>query len=174
MCIRDSSSRVVPERIESLGGVAVPSRVGHVFMKAALAENEAAFGGELSGHFYYADMFGADSGARAFVSVLGALARSKTPISEAIDELRVYAQSGEINFKNEEIDATLAKLRRKYSDAEFAEMDGLSIDNGSWWANIRASNTEPLLRLNVEAADAETVAASVAELGKLLGKRVAH
>lgn len=168
------SSRVVPERIEALGGVAVPSRVGHVFMKSALAEHEAVFGGELSGHFYYADMFGADSGARAFVSVLGALGRSKSPISEVIDELRVYAQSGEVNFQNDEIDRTLTKLRKQYADAEFGEMDGLSIDTGDWWANIRPSNTEPLLRLNVEARDPETVSAALEELGKLLGKRVKH
>jgi phosphomannomutase len=168
------SSRIVPERITSLGGVPVPSRVGHVFMKAALAEHEAAFGGELSGHFYYRDMFGADSGARAFVSVLGALARSEGPMSEQVDRLRVYAQSGEVNFKNEDIEGTLLALRDAYSDADFGEMDGLSIDTGGWWANIRASNTEPLLRLNVEAADQEAVTDALTELGKLLGKRVKH
>ncbi len=168
------SSRIVPERILELGGTPVPSRVGHVFMKAALAEHSAAFGGELSGHFYYRDMFGADSGARAFVSVLGALARSGTPLSEQVEKLRVYAQSGEVNFQNAEIEDTLLGLRKTYSDAEFGEMDGLSIDTGDWWANIRASNTEPLLRLNVEAADEETVAAALAELGGFLGKRVKH
>ncbi|MCH2144837.1 MAG: phosphomannomutase/phosphoglucomutase [Phycisphaerales bacterium] len=168
------SSRIVPERITSLGGKPVPSRVGHVFMKAALAEHEAAFGGELSGHFYYRDMFGADSGSRAFVSVLGALARSDAPMSEQVGRLRVYAQSGEVNFKNEDIEGTLASLRDVYSDAEFGEMDGLSIDTGGWWANIRASNTEPLLRLNVEAADQAAVDAALEELGARLGTRVAH
>ena len=168
------SSRIVPERITELGGTPVPSRVGHVFMKAALAEHQAAFGGELSGHFYYRDMFGADSGARAFVSVLGALARSSVPLSEQVDRLRVYAQSGEINFRNAEIEETLLRLRKTYADAEFGEMDGLSIDTGDWWANIRASNTEPLLRLNVEAADEATVDAALKELGARLGTRVAH
>jgi len=106
--------------------------------------------------------------------VLGALARSSGPLSEQVDRLRVYAQSGEVNFQNAEIEDTLLGLRKTYSDAEFGEMDGLSIDTGDWWANIRASNTEPLLRLNVEAADEETVAAALAELGRFLGKRVKH
>lgn len=168
------SSRIVPERIRALGGEPVPCRVGHVFMKAALAERGAAFGGELSGHFYYRDMFGADSGARAFVSVLGAIARSDGPFSEQVDRLRIYAQSGEINFENEEIEATLEELHEIHADDELGEMDGLSIDTGDWWANIRASNTEPLLRLNVEARDAETVDAAVEQLGRLLGRRVDH
>ena len=168
------SSRIVPERIRSLGGIPVPSRVGHVFMKAALAEHAAAFGGELSGHFYYRDMFGADSGARAFVSVLGALARDARPVSEQVDALRTYAQSGEVNFENPRIDETLAGLRARYADAELGDMDGLSIDTGAWWANIRSSNTEPLLRLNVEAPDEAALAAALEELGPQLGKRVAH
>ena len=95
-------------------------------------------------------------------------------MSEQVDRLRVYAQSGEVNFKNEDIEGTLLALRDAYSDAEFGEMDGLSIDTGDWWANIRASNTEPLLRLNVEAPDQETVTDALTELGKLLGKRVKH
>ena len=168
------SSRIVSERIEALGARPIPCRVGHVFMKEALASTKAAFGGELSGHFYYKDMFNADSGARAFVSVLAGLARSDRPLSEMIEPLRKYAQSGEINFECEDIDETLQALRETYPDADMIEMDGLSLDTGLWWANIRASNTEPLLRLNIETLGEEQLEAALKEIGPLLGRRVEH
>lgn len=168
------ASRIVPERVEELGGVAIACPVGHVFMKQALADNGAVFGGELSGHFYYADMFNADSGARAFISVLGVLARTEGPISELVAPLRKYAQSGEVNFETEDAEAAMDAVRESYPDADFDERDGLLVDAGEWWANIRPSNTEPLLRLNVESANAELVEEVLQELGGLLGRRVAH
>lgn len=168
------SSRILPERIEALGGRPIPARVGHIFMKTAMAENAAVFGGELSGHFYFADLFNADNGARAFIAVLAGIALAGGPISREIDPLRKYAQSGELNFVNEDIPGTLEGLRRRYADAKLLEMDGLSIDTGGWWANIRASNTEPLLRLNLEAPDEATLAAALEELGSRLGTPEAH
>jgi phosphomannomutase len=168
------ASRIVPERIESLGGVAIPSRVGHVFMKATLSENGAVFGGELSGHYYYADMFNADNGARAFISVLGVIARSERPLSDLVEPLRKYVQSGEINFQTDDVEESLDSVRRSFPDADFDDMDGLLVDTGAWWANIRASNTEPLLRLNVESKDSEVLDAAVSDLEILLGKRVTH
>ena len=168
------SSRAVPEAIKAAGGVPVESRVGHVFMKARLAEARAPLGGELSGHFYFQDMFNADSGARAFVAVLNGLVRSRRPLSECIAGFRRYAQSGEINFENEDKEGALRALRAAYPDARTMELDGLSLDTGEWWANVRLSNTEPLLRLNLEARDAATVERVVARLSPLLGTRVAH
>ncbi len=168
------SSRSVPEIIREHGGVPVESRVGHVFMKAILAESRGVIGGELSGHFYFADMWNTDSGARAFAAVVTALASARKPLSELIAPCVRYAQSGEINFENEDKLGALAALKAAYPKARTHELDGLSIDAGDWWANIRLSNTEPLLRLNLEARDRATVDAKIAEVSRYLGHRVAH
>jgi phosphomannomutase len=168
------SSRSVSEIIREHGGVPVESRVGHVFMKAKLAESHGVIGGELSGHFYFADMWNTDSGARTFAAVISALATAKKPLSQLIAPCVRYAQSGEINFENEDKLGALAALKTAYPKAKTYELDGLSIDAGDWWANIRLSNTEPLLRLNLEARDRATVEAKVAEVSRYLGHRVAH
>jgi phosphomannomutase len=169
------SSRAVPEAIKALGGVPVESRVGHVFMKAKLAEAKAPIGGELSGHFYFADMFNADSGARAFIAALNALVESDgKPLSALVKPFQHFAQSGEINFENEDKLGALKALRAAYPKARCHELDGLSLDAGDWWCNVRMSNTEPLLRLNLESADAATTARMVDTLSGMLGKRVAH
>ena len=169
------SSRSVAEAIREAGGIAVESRVGHVFMKAKLAEVHAPVGGELSGHFYFQDMFATDSGARAFISVINALVNGggKT-LSQLVKPFRRYAQSGEINFENENKLGAIAALRAAYPTAKTHELDGLSLDAGEWWCNVRMSNTEPLLRLNLEAKDQATVDSVVAKLSPLLGHRVAH
>lgn len=168
------SSRSVSEIIKECGGIPVESRVGHVFMKAKLAESKALIGGELSGHFYFEDMFGADSGARAFVAVLSALCNATKPLSQLLAPCVRYTQSGEINFENNDKLGALAQLKSTFPHAKTYELDGLSIDAGEWWANIRMSNTEPLLRLNLEAKDRATVDRMVAELEPILGHRVAH
>jgi phosphomannomutase len=168
------SSRSVAEIIRENGGVPVESKVGHVFMKAKLAESRGSIGGELSGHFYFADMWNTDSGARAFAAVVSALAGAKAPLSKLIAPCKRYVQSGEINFENEDKLGALARLKAAYPRAKTHELDGLSIDAGDWWANIRMSNTEPLLRLNLEARDEATVAAKVAEVSEFLGHRVEH
>ncbi|MBM4113958.1 MAG: phosphomannomutase/phosphoglucomutase, partial [Phycisphaerae bacterium] len=168
------SSRAVPEAIKAAGGVPVESRVGHVFMKAKLAERGGIVGGELSGHFYFRDMFNADSGARALVAVLNERLRERKPLSKAIAPLRRYHQSGEINFENEDKLGALKALRKAHPRAKTAELDGLSLDAGEWWCNVRMSNTEPLLRLNLEAKERSTVDRAVQEVSRLLGRRVAH
>ena len=168
------SSRSVPEIIRECGGTPVESRVGHVFMKAKLAESKSVIGGELSGHFYFEDMFGADSGARAFAAVVTALCHATKPLSALLAPCVRYTQSGEINFENEDKLGALAKLKAAYPKAKTHELDGLSIDAGDWWANIRMSNTEPLLRLNLEAKDKQTVDRMIATLEPILGHRVAH
>jgi phosphomannomutase len=168
------SSRAVPEAIRAAGGVPVESRVGHVFMKAKLAEAKAPIGGELSGHFYFQDMFDTDSGARAFVAALNTLVAAGRPMSAIVKPYRRFAQSGEINFENEDKLGALKALRKAYPKAKSHELDGLSLDAGDWWCNVRMSNTEPLLRLNLESADAATTARMVQALSPILGKRVAH
>ncbi len=172
------SSKAVVEEIEKAGGTPVRSRVGHVFMKQALADHDGCFGGELSGHFYFADNFNADSGAIAFATVATVLSSTDKTMSELIAPVKRYAQSGEINFENEEKDAALDELREEFGDvADIDELDGVTIDcfeSDGWWCNVRKSNTEPLLRLNLEAKTKETVDRMVGRISPMLGQRVAH
>jgi phosphomannomutase len=171
------STKALEEEIRAAGGKPVRSRVGHVFLKAAMAQHDAVFGGELSGHFYFRDNFYADSGAIAMAVVLTVLARGSKSMSELIRPLARYAQSGEINFQVEDKDAALANLRRFFG-GPVDELDGVTIDgfkgSGGWWCNVRKSNTEPLLRLNLEARDKRTLDKALAQVAPLLGQRVAH
>lgn len=171
------SSKSVSEMITEAGGRPVKSRVGHVFMKQAMAENSAAFGGELSGHFYFRDNFNADSGAIAFAAVVSALINADTKMSQQIERAKRYVQSGEMNFEVEEKKVAMETLVEAFSDATLEELDGITLDSGDWWCNVRASNTEPLLRLNLEGPNAATVEAKVAEVAEHLahlGKMVDH
>lgn len=172
------ASKAVEEEVKSAGGKPVRSRVGHVFMKSALAEHKAVFGGELSGHFYFADNFNADSGAIALVTVLSAYAKARKPMSEIIAPIARYAQSGEINFVTEDKDGALLRLKLAYDRVgEIDELDGVTVDCFSrkgWWCNVRKSNTEPLLRLNLEARDEALMRRMVAEISPMLGKPAEH
>ena len=168
------SSKSLPEMITESKGRPIRSRVGHVYMKAQLADNDAVFGGELSGHFYFRDNFYTDSGAIAFASVVSSLAEGGDLMSAQIAPTRRYAQSGEINFEMDDKELAMEELVEAYPDAQIDNLDGVTLDMGSWWCNVRPSNTEPLLRLNLEAADGETVKQLVKEVSRHLGKRVAH
>jgi phosphomannomutase len=168
------SSKALPEMIREAGGTPVKSRVGHVFMKAAMAQHNAIFGGELSGHFYFRRNFHADSGAIAFAAVVSGLADSKKSMSELIKPAHRYVQSGEINFETDDKDAAMDDLRRAYPNAKVEQIDGLTLDAKTWWCNVRPSNTEPLLRLNLEGPDRKTVDQLVRDLSQYLGRRVAH
>jgi phosphomannomutase len=168
------SSRIVKEVVEKAGGVARRERVGHVFMKRALAENNGVFGGELSGHFYFRDYFFCDSGFMAFIAVLNVLTRSGKALADLIDPLDVYASSGERNFENDDKTGTVKRIAQKYKDADIDYLDGVTVQYKDWWFNVRASNTEPLLRLNMEAANETLLQQKLTELTPLLGKPVAH
>ena len=168
------SSHAVAKSIELVGGSSVRSRVGHVYMKQAMAEHDAPFGGELSGHFYFRDNFYADSGAMAFACVVSALANCDSPMSEQIAPHQTFSQSGEINFEVEDKEGAMASLAAAFPDAKIDRLDGVTVDCGNWWCNVRASNTEPLLRLNLEAETPEAVTDRVAEISPLLGNRVNH
>ena len=119
-------------------------------------------------------MFGTDSGLRTLVAVASLVARSGKPLSKLIAPFRRYAHSGEINFENPDKEGALAALRKAYPKAKVTTLDGVSLDAGDWWCNVRMSNTEPLLRLNLESADAATTARMVKEVSRFLGKRVDH
>jgi phosphomannomutase len=157
------TSHAVPEIVTERGGEPVRTRVGHSFIKGTMAETGAIFGGEHSGHFYFRDFWRADSGMLAALHVLAALGSQDRPLSELLSEYSRYAASGEINTEVKDQDATAAAVKQAYADREGAtidELDGLTVDldDGSWF-NLRPSNTEPLLRLNVEAPDEKTLAA---------------
>jgi len=165
------SSRTVVEVITELGGIPVRSRVGHSYIKALMAETGAVFGGEHSGHFYFKDFWRADSGALAALHALAALGESDQTISELLAPFKRYVASGEVNSKVEDSAAVIKAIRDKYaelSDFEIDDLDGLTVSTTSWWFNIRASNTEPLLRLNVEADTAANMAAHRDELLALI------
>ncbi|HSH61523.1 MAG TPA: phosphomannomutase/phosphoglucomutase [Acidimicrobiales bacterium] len=148
-------SKAVPEIIEENGGEPIRSRVGHSFIKGLMAETGAVFGGEHSGHYYFKDNYRADSGLVAALVVLELLSKEEKPLSELRKPFERYAQSGEINSEVSDQDAVMDKVAEAYENAEQDRTDGLTVDKGEWWFNLRPSNTEPKLRLNLEAATRE-------------------
>jgi phosphomannomutase len=156
------TSRAVPELVARLGGTPVRTRVGHSFIKATMAETDAVFGGEHSGHFYFRDFWRADSGMLAALHVLDALAEQERPLSGLLQDYRHYVPSGEVNSTVADQAAAVARVEQAFAargGVELDHLDGLTVSHPDWWFNVRASNTEPLLRLNVEAGDAPTMAA---------------
>jgi phosphomannomutase len=162
------SSRVVAEEVERAGGVAEMCRVGHSFVKAQMRESGAIFAGELSGHFYFrfSPTLVADDGVAAFVAVLDVLAAEALPMSQLINPLRRYSASGEINTRVPDVDAILSEIEGQHAAApQVSHLDGLFVAYDDWWFNLRPSNTEPMLRLNLEADTEEKM---VAERDRLL------
>jgi phosphomannomutase len=154
------TSRAVPEIVAEHGGEAVRSRVGHSFIKATMAETDAVFGGEHSGHFYFREFWRADSGMLAALHTMAALAEQDRPLSELLAEYSRFSASGEINSTVDDQDEVLARVEAEYADergVEIDHLDGLTVNAEDWWFNVRASNTEPLLRLNAEGADEKTM-----------------
>jgi phosphomannomutase len=166
------SSHVVADEVKAAGGVPRRDRVGHAFIKKTLAETKAVFGGELSGHFYFRDNFYADSGAIAFARVLSVLSAQSKPLSELVAPLHRYSQSGEVNFQVEDKDGKIRELADAYKKGQVDYLDGITADLGDWWFNVRKSNTEPLLRLVVEAKTPRMMQEKFAELKKILGEPV--
>jgi phosphomannomutase len=157
-------SRAVPEIVREMGATPVRTRVGHSFIKQVMAETNAIFGGEHSGHYYFRDNWRADSGLIAAVVVLAQLSQTETPLSELRTPFERYAASGEINTRVADQAASLAKVEAAFSGCAQEHLDGLSIDCGDYWFNLRPSNTEPLLRLNLEAPDQASCAARTEEV----------
>ncbi|GAA2495948.1 phosphomannomutase/phosphoglucomutase [Streptomyces thermolineatus] len=152
----------VPEVVKENGGTPVRTRVGHSFIKAEMARTGAVFGGEHSAHYYFRDFWNADTGMLAALHVLAALGEQDGPLSQLVAQYDRYAASGEINSTVDDQAGRAAAVRAAYAgrdDVELDELDGLTVTGDGWWFNLRASNTEPLLRLNVEARDGATVAA---------------
>jgi phosphomannomutase len=161
-------SKAVPEVIREMGGTPERARVGHSFIKQVMADTGAVFGGEHSGHYYFRDNWRADSGIIATMVVLEMLSRSDLPLSELRKPFERYAQSGEINTRVGDPPAVIEQVAKAFADRDQDRLDGLTVDSGDWWFNLRPSNTEPLLRLNVEAADAVACDAHTEEVLALI------
>ncbi len=163
-------SKVVPETIEQLGGTAIRTRVGHSFIKQVMAETGAVFGGEHSGHYYFRDNFRADSGIITAMLVLELMSARGESLSALVAPFRRYADSGEVNTKVHDPAAVVEALAKRASDEgrSFDRLDGLTVDHGDWWYNVRPSNTEPLLRLNVEDRDERSLEAHTKDVVELI------
>ncbi|MBW3643705.1 MAG: phosphomannomutase/phosphoglucomutase [Actinobacteria bacterium] len=163
-------SKAVPEIIAEHGGKGVRTRVGHSFIKQTMAETGAVFGGEHSGHYYFRENYRADSGLVAALVVLEQLSVAGVTLSELVAPLDRYANSGEINTPVDDPEATIDHVAEAFADADADQdrLDGLTVDLGSWWFNLRPSNTEPLLRLNLEAPTEEECEARTADVVELI------
>jgi phosphomannomutase len=161
------SSRGVVEYLKELGAEPVMCPVGHSFAKRLLRERDGLFGGELAGHYYFREHFYCDSALMAALLVLGVLTREGRPMSELVAGIRRYHSSGEINFRVADKDRIIARVRERYRDGRLNELDGIRVDYPSWWFNLRKSNTEPLLRLVVEAGSGQELGERLEELKAL-------
>lgn len=168
------SSRVVAEEIRAAGGTPRRERVGHAFMKKAMADSHGIFGGELSGHFYFRDNYNADSGAIVFATVASIVSSGAATLGELIAPLRRYVQSGEINFRVEDKAEKMNELAGEFADGKKDNLDGVTIQFDDWWFNVRPSNTEPFLRLNLEANDAGLMKEKLDQIQAMLGEPVAE
>ncbi|MBQ9786807.1 MAG: phosphomannomutase/phosphoglucomutase [Lentisphaeria bacterium] len=164
------SSRAVKECIEANGGKAIQSRVGHAFIKNQMRENDAVFAGELSGHYYFKQNFTAESQGLAMIMLANLICAKNQPLHELISPLKKYFASGEINSKVADVAPILAEIKSKYNDGHMFELDGISVEYADWWFNVRSSNTEPLLRLIVEADTRELMEAKRDELLAIIRK----
>ena len=157
-------SKTVPEIVAEHGGRAIRTRVGHSYIKQVMAETGALFGGEHSGHYYFAENYRADSGLIAALVILEALGNHDGGLADLVSSLDRYAASGEINTTVDDAAAVIERVAAAYPEAAQDRLDGLTVDFGDWWFNLRASNTEPLLRLNLETADPADVDLRVDEV----------
>jgi phosphomannomutase len=162
------SSWITKECIEENNGVALMSRVGHAFIKAQMRKEKAIFAGELSGHFYFRDTSYTDSGILAFIMIMNLLSAEKKKLSELIKPLKKYFASGEINSEVKDKNAKMKELAEIYKDGKVSWLDGVRIDFTDWWFNVRPSNTEPLLRLNLEAKSKQLMEEKRDEILKII------
>ncbi len=163
------SSKVVAEEVTRLGGRPVRERVGHSFMKETMRREDCIGGGELSGHFYFAENFYTDCGILACIMVLNQLSKEGRSLKDCADELRIYSQSGETNFRVEDKAAVMSKVEAAFPDASIDHLDGVTVTYPDWWVNVRPSNTEPYLRMCMEANTEEVLAEKKLLLFEILG-----
>ena len=165
------SSWVVPEEIEKAGGRPIECRVGHSYIKAKMREVGAVFGGELAGHYYYKEKFTADSSDLTLIKVLEIMTREKKPFSEILRPFLKYWKTDEINFEVSDKEGKMKELAEIFCDGKVSHLDGVSVEYDDWWFNVRPSNTEPLLRLNLEAKTEKRRDECLAKLEKILTEK---
>ena len=161
-------SKTVPETITKHGGKALRTRVGHALIKPLMKKHNAVFGGEHSGHFYFRNNWFADSGLIACLVCLELLSEENKKLSKVVGEIDLYVRSGEINSTVEDIPSKLKQIQEHYSSGQVDTLDGVTIDFGDWWFNVRPSNTEPLIRLNLEANSRELLESKLPEVLKVI------
>jgi len=164
-------SKAVPEIVEAAGGHAIRTKVGHSYIKQVMADSDAIFGGEHSGHYYFRDNFRADSGIMAMLVLMRVLSEKAIPLSELRLPYEPYSQSGEMNYEVRDVVAADLAVAEAFSDEKTDRLDGLTVDLGECWFNLRPSNTEPVLRLNVEGPNAERVAELVERVESIIVER---
>lgn len=164
------SSRAVPEEIRAAGGEPVRNRVGHSLMKKTMRERDAVFGGELSGHYYFRENFFCDSALVTLASMLSLLGKQPATLADLIKPLARYASTGEVNFEVHDPDAVIKKIAGTFSDGEIDYLDGITVQYPDWWFNVRKSNTEPVVRLNLEARTPAERDRRLAQVQPILGK----
>lgn len=162
------SSWTVREVIEENGGTPLMCRVGHAFIKQQMREQNAAFAGELSGHYYFRDNYFTESAAMAVIYLANIISRDETPLSTLIKPFKRYAKSSEINSEVKDVDSVFKRLKENYAAGKMIELDGLSVEFDDWWFNVRSSNTEPLVRLNLEARNEKLLEKRVAEVLEII------
>lgn len=162
------SSKAVPKLIEDNGGTPVISRVGHSFIKETMRREDIAFAGELSGHYYFKNNFYTDSAAIPVVMILSLLTKEKKKVSELVKNIGKYYHSGEINYEVKDKKAVIKKVQEHYKDAKINHIDGVTIEYKNWWFNLRKSNTEPVIRLNLEADRKTLMKKKIKEVTKLI------
>lgn len=165
------SSRATRDAIVAAGGRAIRDRVGHSFIKGTMRKEGAILGGELSGHYYFRDNFVSDSGEIAMIVLLSILSTRKIRLADLVKPFDRYFATGEINFHVADADRTLAELRRRFADGQVDDLDGVTVQYPAWWFNVRKSNTEPLVRLNLEADSAALRDEKLSIVEALLGHR---
>ncbi len=163
------SSRVVPEYIKKMGGIPIKERVGHSFIKKTMREKKAIMGGELAGHYYFADSFYADSAILAVIHMLNLLKSKNANLSEIASPLKKYYKTPEINFKIDNKDQVISELAKTFKDGQISFLDGITVEYEDWWFNVRPSNTEPLVRLVAEGKEEKFLKKKLEKLFDVLG-----
>ncbi|MCK4588989.1 MAG: phosphomannomutase/phosphoglucomutase [Nanoarchaeota archaeon] len=162
------SSKIVKEIVQENNSIPIPSKVGHYFIKKVMREKDAAFGGEVSGHYYFKELSYTDSAVLAAIKVLNILSQSELPFSQLIKKYQKYHKINETNFEVKDKDAKIKEIQDHYKDAKISHLDGITVEYDDWWFNLRKSNTEPLIRLNLEANSEELIKQKTQELIKLI------
>jgi len=163
-------SKIVPETILAYFGVPIRTKVGYSFIKARMLDEGAIFGGELSSHFYFSDFFNGESGIFAMLTILEIIGRMEMTLADLIRPFRKYAHSGEINYRVEDANRAIAAVRKLYPRGAKDTLDGLTVAHHDWWFNIRTSNTEPFLRLNVETKSEDETQRRVAQIAACIAR----